>query len=127
MRMAASASRWPGTAVILLIKPYIEPRPASSKILPEQLYRLNFSIGDGRVIEVRRSIRCLQPRNVRWSESPIAGRRPRHHVQVEMWNLLAAPDTVVLIEQNAVGSVLRDERLGDSLRRGHHGSLFGLG
>jgi hypothetical protein len=58
---------------------------------------LDLSIGYDRVIEVRWSIRFLQSRNVRWPEPPIAGRRPWDNVQMEMWNLLATTDTIVLI------------------------------
>ena len=76
----------------------------------------------GRVIEVNGP--AFDLRKVRWSKSPITLRSSGDDVQVEMRNLLAATDAVVLIQEYSVWIKGVDQSTRGTLRRRNHGSPF---
>jgi hypothetical protein len=92
----------------------------------EQLYGLNLAVGNDGVIKMHWPISFPQARYVRRSESPIAGWASRHDVQMKVRDLLPTADTVVLIQEDAVGRVCGNQSSGDTPGRRHHGRFLGL-
>ena len=91
-------------------------------MVPNEIGRLTLFGGVNGVVQLNGP--ALECRDVRRSKSPIAVRSPRDDVQVEMRDLLAAGDAIVLIEEHSVRIEGTDQRARGTLRRRHYRRAF---
>lgn len=69
----------------------------------------------------------IECRELRWADAPIAALLPGHDMKMEMRCFLPAVDPVVLEREYSERPISLDERLRDSLGRGHDGAAFLIG